>query len=129
MYNDGGIFSHRFSSGVTLSGNASTGLACSEIDFLDAKANTVVIGLQDNGNLESVDRGVIWKFLGGSDGADAEIFEPFNGDIFVNNGVYASPPAWQNRQTFGVSMGEMAMNSLTTLPPICLDSTIPSTPD
>jgi len=100
--NDGGIYYHNLSTANTYSaiGNSTTGLACSEVDYLDAKGSVVGIGLQDNGNLLSVDGGSTWDFLASGDGADLEIFDHTTGDIFYNNGVYSAAPSWRTYRLF-----------------------------
>lgn len=104
--NDGGIYYHSLSGAATYSanGNTSTGLACSEVDFLDAKGSMVGIGLQDNGVLLSTDAGSTWDFLASADGADIEIFDPFSGDLFYNAGMFGGSNSWRTfRKFFGGS--------------------------
>jgi len=95
--NDGGIYYHVLSSSQTFDGlgNGSTGLACSEADYLDVERDGVAIGLQDNGTLTSWDRGVTWNYIEGGDGGDVEIFDAVKGHIFFNNGIYNPTPAWR----------------------------------
>jgi photosystem II stability/assembly factor-like uncharacterized protein len=89
LANDGGLYLHTLSTSTTsdMLGDASTGLACTEIDFLDADRLVRGIGTQDNGSVLTVDGGQTWEFLGGGDGADLEIFDPQAGHVWLNWGA------------------------------------------
>ncbi len=94
--NDGGVYYHDFNTGGDFSfiGGPVTGLACSEIDFMDADRDVRVIGLQDNGILFSNNHGQSWYFESSGDGADVEIYDPVAGDYMYNAGSYPSEPQW-----------------------------------
>ena len=89
LANDGGLYQHMLSTAVTahLLGDATDGLACTEIDFLDADRAVRGIGTQDNGSVLTRDAGATWEFLGGGDGADIEIFDPQAGHVWLNWGA------------------------------------------
>jgi len=89
MANDGGIYFHDVLASKTFHalGNSTTGLACTEMDFLDADRYVRGFGSQDNGSALSIDQGITWEFLGGGDGADIEIYDPDDGDIWYNVGA------------------------------------------
>ncbi|MFH2052545.1 MAG: sialidase family protein [bacterium] len=97
MGNDGGIYYHRFNTTTTYDaiGDHSNGLACSEIDYMDADRNTVGIGLQDNGTLLSIDGGGTWEYVESGDGADIEIVDAVTGGVNYNNGVWSPDPPWR----------------------------------
>ncbi len=106
--NDGGVYSHYFVSGLTADflGGPDHGLACSEIDYMDADRGVRVIGLQDNGILRSMNAGQDWELETGGDGADVEIFDPEAGSYFFNFGVFDSPPAWRHVRKTGNSAAQ-----------------------
>lgn len=95
--NDGGVYYHDFDTGGDHSfiGGPVTGLACSEIDFMDADRDVRVIGLQDNGVLFSNNHGQTWLSQNEGDGADVEIYDPVHGDYMYNAGVYSPDPQWR----------------------------------
>jgi len=95
--NDGGIFQADLagSSTVSWNGNASTGISCSQIDFLDAEAAMRVIGTQDNGIVSSYNAGANWSFVRGGDGGDVEITDVNAQEYYFNDGVYTNDPRWR----------------------------------
>ncbi len=106
--NDGGIYYHHFPTGTDVSyiGGPVTGLACSEIDYLDAQRDHRAIGLQDNGIVYSGDGGQSWIFNASGDGADVSIYDPIGGDHMYVAGVYAQPHAWR---AFRQEIGELPL--------------------
>ena len=106
--NDGGIYYHNFADGYTYSfiGGSTSGLACSEIDYMDADRDMRVFGMQDNGTLMSRDAGQTWIDGGAGDGADVEIYDPEAGHYFKNDGDYGQSDDWGAWQTFRMELGQ-----------------------
>lgn len=76
ILNDGGIYRHNLSTGVTETWNGEDdgGLRCSQIDYLDAELGMAAIGLQDNGVLHSAwSSSWPWNFDASGDGFGVEI--------------------------------------------------------
>ncbi len=94
--NDGGVYRYDSLTMTTYSfiGDSVHGLACTEIDHLDANRDIRAMGLQDNGVILSHDAGQTWLDTAISDGYDVEIYYPATGGIFYIDGVYASPRWW-----------------------------------
>lgn len=118
MGNDGGIYYHRFNTGFTFSvmGNSTYGLACSEIDYMDAERLIRGIGLQDNGTVLSYDGGATWDFIEGGDGADVEIFDNVDGDVFYNNGYWGGVPTWKTWRLYRDGAKEFTNNPDVYMP-------------
>jgi len=118
MGNDGGIYYHRFSTGSTYSvmGNSTYGLACSEIDYMDAERLIRGIGLQDNGTVLSYDGGATWDFIEDGDGADVEIFDNVDGDVFYNNGYWGGVPTWKTWRLYRDGAKEFTNNPDVYMP-------------
>ena len=106
--NDGGIYYHNFATGYTFSfiGGPVNGLACSEIDFMDADRDIRVFGMQDNGTLMSTNAGQSWIDGGGGDGGDVEIYDPIAGHYFKNDGAYREDEEYAAWRTFRVEYGQ-----------------------
>ncbi len=118
MGNDGGIYYHRLNTGVTYSvmGNSTYGLACSEIDYMDADRLIRGIGLQDNGTVLSYDGGATWDFIEDGDGADVEIFDNVDGDVFYNNGYWGDAPTWKTWRLYRDGAKEFTNNPDVYMP-------------
>ncbi|MEM7308954.1 MAG: hypothetical protein AAF682_19885 [Planctomycetota bacterium] len=95
--NDGGIYLHAGGNTTHKIGGAN-GLACSEIDFLDADRAMIALGLQDNGTVWSDDDGQAWDFVGGGDGADVEVYDALDEWMWFVDGVYAQPVSWRTNR-------------------------------
>ncbi|MBJ17979.1 MAG: hypothetical protein CL933_01010, partial [Deltaproteobacteria bacterium] len=102
--NDGGMFIDDISGDFTAAhfqGDASTGIAISQVDYSDADRDMIAIGLQDNGVLTR--RGnqgdpvfVPWTQAdpGESDGTEVTIIDAEIGTFWYCDGVYATP-SWR----------------------------------
>jgi len=106
--NDGGIYYHYFPGDATYDalGNGTTGLVCSEIDHLAARRDIRGIGLQDNGTLRSDDAGLTWEQIAPADGADFEIFDPEQNNVFYTVGVVPVEPRWRIYRKYGQGVSE-----------------------
>lgn len=110
ILNDGGIYRHDISTGDTESwnGDTSTGLACSQIDYLDAELGLGAIGLQDNGVLR-FESGV-WDDLGAADGGKVEIIDPEGSELWFGHGLFA-PLGWRVSRVIGAAEPEWTNNT------------------
>lgn len=108
--NDGGLYYNDLALYGTYDvlGDATTGLANSEIDFLDAKRLARGIGLQDNGIVVSENGGDSWHAIASGDGADYEIVDPATGKAFFITGVYDPAPAWRLHQYVPGGIGDLS---------------------
>lgn len=95
ILNDGGIYKHTindfFGSTQSWNGSGDTGLNCSQIGDFDAERNMQVIGLQDNGTLQSFDAGNSWNFYVGGDGFAAEIIDSLAQRYWFSDGFWSDP--------------------------------------
>ncbi|MEK9138052.1 MAG: hypothetical protein AAB393_13075, partial [Bacteroidota bacterium] len=92
--NDGGIF--RYPLGGTTenwNGLGTTGLRCSQVDYMDAQRTMVVMGLQDDGILRSTASGSDWETISVSDGFDCEITDDLTLEFWYSDGIYSGPAA------------------------------------
>ncbi len=74
--NDGGLYLHEMSpenTTVGLNGSGATGLRLAQIASIDSRRALQVIGLQDNGQLKSLDSGATWDHIHDGDGGEVEI--------------------------------------------------------
>lgn len=116
--NDGGMYYHDFNQDVDRSfiGNSVTGLACSEIDFVDAERGYRVIGMQDNGVFFSDNSGQSWQADAGGDGGDVEFYDPVNGDYMYNAGVFADNFWHTFRKPNGASASILELTNAVYMP-------------
>jgi hypothetical protein len=82
--NDGGLYRHTFVNSVTTNwnGDSQTGLAISQIWYLDANRGMIAVGLQDNSVLRSFNAGQSWEILAGGDGGGVQITDPEHFDLW-----------------------------------------------
>lgn len=86
--NDGGIYRHdRSGTNASWNGGGSSGLRLSQVDAITAERDGRVIGLQDNGELASVNAGTSWNWLKFGDGGSSELTDPAAVDFWCWVGV------------------------------------------
>src|SRR6185503_2396852 len=79
--NDGGVFAKTIGGeAVQWNGDASSGLRCHQVDFVDAERGLRAIGTQDNGANFTVDWGTSWSFANGGDAWDCEIVDDLSNE-------------------------------------------------
>lgn len=78
--NDGGLYRYSVTGVASESwnGNQTTGLQVSQIAYMDAKRDFRVAGLQDDGDVASIDAGMSWKGFYCCDGDAVAITEDLN---------------------------------------------------
>lgn len=96
ILNDGGIYKRTIpASGIgftqSWNGAGATGLNCSQVHNLDAERDMQVIGLQDNGVLQSFDSGSSWNFYTGGDGFGVEIVDSLAERYWYVDGFWSDP--------------------------------------
>lgn len=90
---DGGVVGRTIGGAAeNWNGDASTGLRCSQVDFLDAKRNLRTIGLQDNGVDYSTNTGSTWISSIGGDGVDCEIVNDLTNEFWHSAWGFSPAP-------------------------------------
>lgn len=116
--NDGGIFAKTIGGGaVHWNGDASSGLRCHQVDFLDAERGLRAIGTQDNGAHFTVDWGTSWSFASGGDAWDCEIVDDLSNEFWFADGVYGGGPGIrvQRRRSGGITYTNNTAESMDGL--------------
>jgi len=82
--NDGGLYRNDTTTKTTIGlfGSGTTGLRLAQIDHVAAQRSLVVIGLQDDGQLKSLDGGTTWSHFHMGDGGAIAITDAENTDFW-----------------------------------------------
>lgn len=92
IMNDGGIYQQTLGVGLeSWNGAGPTGLNCSQVHVLDAERYMGVIGLQDNGVLESFNSLGTWNRAAAADGFGVEITDQIAKVYWYIDGFWSDP--------------------------------------
>jgi hypothetical protein len=102
---DGGIIQKTIGgAAVSWNGDATNGLRCFQVDFMDAARGIRTIGCQDNGTNYTTNFGALWKYTADGDGLDCEITNDLSMEFWhsgIEYGIPNRPPNLIHRTRVG----------------------------